>query len=116
MEIDHIDVHEMENQRYKLIKKKGEYIEFNVLIGTENEEFGEDTVGKMPVVSTTMKKIGPQEVACLYATLKAYLDDMRQTYPAECLLGELAMSPHSTGHTLTYEDEKEENKGEKNEN
>ena len=53
-----IDVGGMEQQRYNAIKDKGEYIEVNILIGTEKEHFG-DFSGTLPVVTTIMNNVRP---------------------------------------------------------
>lgn len=38
MEFHSIDIPEMEKQRYQAIKRTGEYIELNILIGTEDDD------------------------------------------------------------------------------
>lgn len=100
MNFDHIDINEMERQRYNAIKKTGEYLELNILIGA-----GKDRVDgcdcKMPVVTTTMSKVGPEEVGCLYATLKQVIQYYEKHYPLECLLSKMGMSVEDMGSSIT---------------
>lgn len=106
-----VDMHEFEKQRYKAIKNSNKYIELKVLIGTENEEF-DGHVGRMPVVSTEVKNCGEQEMACLYSTLRAYIDHLEKEYPVECLLGKMAMDINHASTVVHYNKEDEENKEE----
>lgn len=108
MEFYNIDIPEMERQRYNSIKKSGEYIELNILIGVEDEE--ENGVSaKSPVVSTCMHNCGPQEVACLYATLHAVSQTLERKYPVECLMGKMGMRIENMGSVdSSLEDDKED--------
>lgn len=65
-----IDINEMEQQRYNAIKRKGEYVELDILIGVDDNEFKGHT-GKMPVVTTQIHGAGPTEMACMYADRKS---------------------------------------------
>lgn len=108
MEFYNIDIPEMEKQRYNSIKKSGEYIELNILIGVEDEE--ENGVSaKSPVVSMCMHNCGPQEVACLYATLHAVSQILERKYPVECLMGKMGMRIENMGSVdSSLEDDKED--------
>lgn len=88
---DNMDVNmeELERQRYDAIKKTGQYLELNVLIGAENEN--EDTTHKFPVVTTTMCHCGSREISCLYATVRAFLKSFEEKYPLECLAVKLGI-------------------------
>ena len=103
-----VDVDELERQRYDNIKKSGEYLELDILIGTEKEEYN-GSIGTIPVVSTKMNNCGPTEVACLYATLQEYIKMLEEDYPAECLYSKLTMKSIAMNNITTdLEDEKEE--------
>lgn len=107
MKFDKIDVNKMEQQRYDNIKKKGEYIELDILIGTEKDDFG-GRKGKLPVVTTTMKDCGPEEIACLYATLQNLCEHFEKEYPMECMLSKLAMEVQHVSTVQTKIDRKNE--------
>ena len=108
MEFYDIDIHEMERQRYNSIKTSGENIELNVLIGVEDEE--ENGVSaKSPVISTCMHNCGPQEVACLYATLHAVSQMLERKYSVECLMGKMGMRIENIGSVdSSLEDDEED--------
>ena len=108
MEFHNIDVPEMEKQRYQAIKRTGEYIELNILIGTENDETEDGLSTKSPVVTTCMHKCGPKEMACLYATLQAVSNILKERYPIECLLGEIGIEVKNMGSIDSSVDEDEE--------
>lgn len=104
MKFEEIDIPEMERQRYESIKRTGEYMEVNILVGGENEELGEGLVSKMPVVSTCMRNCGPQEVACMYMTLQELVKKLRKDYPSECFAAEMSMRVEDAGSVDTEED------------
>lgn len=109
MEFDHIDIKEMERQRYESIKNSGEYLEFNVLIGVENEKTNQDgVVCKLPVVSTCGIHCGSEEISCLYMTLKAYTKHLEENYPSECFAAKLSMTVEESNHITTDTDTNEE--------
>ena len=113
MEIDKIDVQGMEKQRYNSIKESGEYLELNVLIGTENEKEGNGVTSKSPVVKTEFHKCGPKEVSCLYVVLQSILTMLEKEYPGECAAAKLCMTVDKMGSkTFVVSEEDEENKKE----
>lgn len=86
-----VNMEELERQRYDAIKKTGQYLELNILIGAENEDENEDTTHKFPVVTTTMCHCGSREISCLYATIRAFLNSFEKKYPLECLAVKLGI-------------------------
>lgn len=90
MESDNVDIKQMEKQRYEAIKKSGKYIELNILIGTEFETIN-NKEAKVPVVSTKLHQCSGEEIACLYATLKSYIENLEKEYPLECVLAKLTL-------------------------
>lgn len=96
MEFGKLNLGEMESQRYKAIKKTGNYLELNILIGTEEDVFQEHT-GKMPVIKTTMCNVGPEEIGCLYASLINLTENLEKKYPAECFLAKLSTTVTDIG-------------------
>ena len=84
MKFDEINVNKTEKQRYDDIKKKGKYVELDILIGAEKDEF-EGHTGKLPVVTTVIKGCGPEEIACLYATLQNLCEHFEKEYLVEKL-------------------------------
>lgn len=100
MEIKDVDMFELENQRYEAIKKTGEYIELKILIGAEYDASSDGSVGKYPVITTTMQGCGMKEVAGLYATLQGVIEQLEKNYPMACMLSKLTMS---IGHIDTLE-------------
>lgn len=108
MEFHSIDVPEMERQRYQSIKKTGRYVELNILIGTEEDTKENGASTNSPVISTCMHKCGPKEIACLYATLQAVSNILKERYPIECLLGEIGIEVKNMGSIDSSVDEDEE--------
>ena len=96
IDFDGVDLNEMEKQRYASIKRKGEYMELNILIGTEKENY-EDKLGRMPVITTSMYHCGPEEIACMYATLKSLVEHFQEHYPIECLLSDAFINIDNLG-------------------
>ena len=97
MEFHSVDIPEMKKQRYETIKRSGEYIELNILIGTESDDLGGGLVSKAPVVSTHINNCGPQEIGCMYMTLQQLIKSMEKKYPTECYLSKLAMRVEDMG-------------------
>ena len=97
MEFHSIDIPEMEKQRYQAIKRTGEYVELNILIGTEEDDQENGISTKSPVVTTCMHKCGPKEIACLYATLQAVSNVLEEKYPFECFLAKMGMRVENMG-------------------
>ena len=95
-----ININEMEQQRYNAIKRKGEYVELDILIGVDDSEFRGHT-GKMPVVTTQIHGAGPTEIACMYATLNALVKQWEEDYPAECLYAKMCMNSQNVGTVQT---------------
>lgn len=91
MEIKDVDMFELENQRSEAIKKTGKYIELNIIIGAENDTSSDGSVGKYPVITTTMKGCGPKEVAGLYIALQGVEEQLEENYPIACMLSKLSM-------------------------
>lgn len=96
-ENNEMDMHELEEQRYKAIKKTGEYMEVNILIGTENEDMGDGLIAKAPIVSTKICNCGTQEIGCVYMTLKELAKTLEKKYPSACFAAKLAMSVEDMG-------------------
>ncbi len=89
----------MEKRRYAKIKASGEYLELNIIIGVEDDEdLGSGFVSKSPVVCIEGRSCGPKEIGCLYMTLKSYMDKLREDYPTECFVAEMAMHVEDVGH------------------
>lgn len=97
MEFHSVDVSEMEKQRYEAIKRSGEYMELNILIGAESDDLGGGLVSKTPVVSTHINNCGPQEIGCMYMTLRQLMKSMEKKYPKECYISKLAMQVEDMG-------------------
>lgn len=96
MNIEDID---MEKRRYAKIKASGKYLELNIIIGVEDDEdLGKGLVSKSPVVCTVGHSCGPKEIGCLYMTLKSYMDKLREDYPTECFVAEMAMHVEDVEH------------------
>lgn len=109
MEFD-VDMGELEQQRYNEIKKKGKYLELDILIDADDTDENEMTHSKIPVVTTCMHGSGPEEIACLYATLKALIDHYETEYPVECFLSKIGLKLNHLGSTETpvkHDDEEE---------
>lgn len=86
MEFSNLDIGEMERQRYDSIKRTDKYLELNVLIGAEDDQLGTN-IGKIPVITVKARQISPDEIACMYVTLKELVRNYEQEYPEECALG-----------------------------
>ena len=86
MEFNDLDIEDLERQRYDSIKRSGKYLELNILIGTEDDEF-DATIGRVPVIATKARHISSEEIACMYITLKALVRKFEQEYPEDCALG-----------------------------
>lgn len=108
MEFHSIDIPGMEKQRYKAIKRTGEYVELNILIGTEEDDIEDDISTKSPVVTTCMHGCGPKEVACLYTTLQAVSNMLEEKYPFECFLAKMGMRVENMGSVDSSLDDDEE--------
>lgn len=108
MEFSRIDISEMEKQRYEAIKKSGEYMELNVLIGVESEDLGGGLVSKAPVISTHINNCGPQEIGCMYMTLKEIIKSLEKKYPTECFVSKMAMRVEDIGSTEYLDKDEEE--------
>lgn len=93
-----IDIQGLEKQRYDAIKKTGKYLEFNVLIGTEDEDIGEG-VGRTPVITTDLHGCGSEEISFLYATLQNMLVSLSKQYPVECFMAQIGMEGYAMGFT-----------------
>lgn len=96
-EDDEIDIHESEKQRYKAIKKTGNYMEVNILIGAESEDMGDGLIAKAPIVSTEICNCGAQEIGCVYMTLIELAKTLEKKYPSACFTAKLAMSVENMG-------------------
>ena len=107
MEIYDINVPEMERQRYESIKNSGEYAELKILVGVENDKSKDGVASKSPIVTTSMHNCGPEEVACLYVTLKTALNSLRNRFPLECFMGEVTMEVQDMGAIDLNKDEEE---------
>ena len=104
MEIYDVDMAEMEKQRYDSIKASGKYAEIKILVGAEAEKSEDGTMSKTPFISTTMRDCSSEEVACLYVSLKAVLQSLRDKYPVECFLGDTIMETTNYGTIDLSED------------
>lgn len=96
MEFDINNINEMERQRYNTIKEKGEYIEVNILIGSDIDNY-QNAKGRIPVITTKMHKVGPIEIASMYMALKALTEQFENDYPMECRYGDLCMNRRNIG-------------------
>lgn len=92
-----LNISRMEQQRYEKIKKSNKYMEVNVLIGSEDEKLGGGLICKTPVVSTTIKGVGPKEVGCMYMTLSELLKSLEEEFPSECFAAKLCMRTENDG-------------------
>ena len=107
MEIHDIDVPEMEKQRYQSIKNSGEYAELKILVGVENDKSKDGVASKSPIVTTSMHNCGPEEIACLYVTLKTVLNTLKNRFPFACFMGETTMEVQNMGAIDLNKDEEE---------
>ena len=104
-----VDINEMERQRYNTIKKNGKYIEVNILVGAEDDVTYKGHKGRMPVIHTEMHNCSSKDISCMYLSLKTLLDDFKEDYPKECLLGEIMFNCHDLSSVnLDTNDEEEE--------
>ena len=101
MKFDDMDLNipRMEQQRYEKIKKSNRYMEVNVLIGSEDEELGGGLTCKTPVVSTTIKGVGPKEVGCMYMTLHELIKSLEEEFPSACFAAKVCMRTENDGVT-----------------
>lgn len=101
MNIEDIDI---EKRRYAKIKASGEYLELNIIIGVEDDEdLGEGCVSKSPIVYTVGRNYGPKEIGCLYMTLKSHMNKLKEDYPTECFVAEMAMHVENIGRASITE-------------
>lgn len=94
-----LNIPRIEPQRYEKIKKSNKYMELDVLIGGEDEKLGGGLICKTPVVSTTIKGVGPKEVGCMYMTLSELLKSLEEEFPSECFAAKLCMRTENDGVT-----------------
>lgn len=87
-----------EEQRYKEIKEKGNYIEVDILIDSSEDDYN-NKLGKQPIVTTIMSGCSSQDIAAMYLTLKAMIKQFEETYPVECILGATQMDATYLGST-----------------
>ena len=80
----------LEQQRYDAIKATGEWVELNILIGTETIKDSNERDCRIPVIRFEGHECGPKEIACMYLSIKSMLDELKQEYPEECLAAELS--------------------------
>lgn len=106
-----VDVYELEKQRRKEIKKSGNYLEFTVTIGVENE-FKSVSV---PVISTELHGCGPKQISALCAVLLAELEELAKDYPSEFAYAALNMKVGEVESFSMLKDYVEEVKKEKKE-
>ena len=72
-------------------------MELDVLIGGEDEDLGDGFIAKSPVISTTIKGVGPKEVGCMYMTLSELLKSLEEEFPSECFAAKLCMRTENDG-------------------
>ena len=92
-----LNIPRMEQQRYEKIKKSGRYMELDVLIGSDDEDLGDGFVAKSPVVSTTIKGVGPKEVGCMYMTLHELIKSLEKEFPSACFAAKVCMRTENDG-------------------
>ena len=92
-----LNTHRMEQQRYEKIKKSNKYMELDVLIGGEDEDLGDGLIAKSPVVSTTIKGVGPKEVGCMYMTLHELIKSLEKEFPSACFAAKVCMRTENDG-------------------
>lgn len=107
MEYYDVNIPEMEKQRYESIKNSGKYAELKILVGVENDGSKNGVASKSPIVTTSMHNCGPEEVACLYLTLKTVLNSLKNKFPMECFMGEMTMDVQDMGSIDLNENEEE---------
>ena len=92
-----LNIPRMEQQRYEKIKKSNKYMELDVLIGGEDEDLGDGFVAKSPVISTTIKGVGPKEVGCMYMTLHELIKSLEKEFPSACFAAKVCMRTENDG-------------------
>lgn len=92
-----LNIPRMEQQRYEKIKKSGRYMELDVLIGSDDEDLGDGLVAKSPVISTTIKGVGPKEVGCMYMTLHELIKSLEKEFPSACFAAKVCMRTENDG-------------------
>lgn len=92
-----LNIPRMEQQRYEKIKKSNKYMELDVLIGGEDEDLGDGLIAKSPVVSTTIKGVGPKEVGCMYMTLHELIKSLEKEFPSACFAAKVCMRTENDG-------------------
>ena len=92
-----LNIPRMEQQRYEKIKKSNKYMELDVLIGSDDEDLGDGLVAKSPVVSTTIKGVGPKEVGCMYMTLHELIKSLEKEFPSACFAAKVCMRTENDG-------------------
>lgn len=92
-----LNIPRMEQQRYEKIKKSNKYMELDVLIGSDDEDLGDGLVAKSPVVSTTIKGVGPKEVGCMYMTLHELIKSLEKEFPSACFAAKICMRTENDG-------------------
>ena len=92
-----LNIPRMEQQRYEKIKKSNKYMELDVLIGSDDEDLGDGFVAKSPVVSTTIKGVGPKEVGCMYMTLHELIKSLEKEFPSACFAAKVCMRTENDG-------------------
>lgn len=92
-----LNIPRMEQQRYEKIKKSNKYMELDVLIGGEDEDLGDGLVAKSPVISTTIKGVGPKEVGCMYMTLHELIKSLEKEFPSACFAAKVCMRTENDG-------------------
>ena len=92
-----LNIPRMEQQRYEKIKKSGRYMELDVLIGSDDEDLGDGFVAKSPVISTTIKGVGPKEVGCMYMTLHELIKSLEKEFPSACFAAKVCMRTENDG-------------------
>ena len=92
-----LNIPRMEQQRYEKIKKSGRYMELDVLIGSDDEDLGDGFVAKSPVISTTLKGVGPKEVGCMYMTLHELIKSLEKEFPSACFAAKVCMRTENDG-------------------
>ena len=92
-----LNIPRMEQQRYEKIKKSNKYMELDVLIGSDDEDLGDGFVAKSPVVSTTIKGVGPKEVGCMYMTLHELIKSLEKEFPSACFAAKVCMRTETDG-------------------
>lgn len=92
-----LNIPRMEQQRYEKIKKSNRYMELDVLIGGEDEDLGDGLIAKSPVISTTIKGVGPKEVGCMYMTLHELIKSLEKEFPSACFAAKVCMRTENDG-------------------